>query len=179
MGRFSWFWMSDNPSLTPELIEKYQNKVIFEKIAVNFKMTDEFLEKYEDKLFYGYLMLNSSMTPYLVEKYCSKHANIDGDTYLKGFFRGEYGSNPSLALRYLDSNSDLSEWFGKLIREDPYINWNYLSCFPLFSVDLIEKYIVNVRWSHVSNNPSLTREFIKDHADRLNWGVLSGNSLNR
>ena len=171
--------MSDNPSLTPELIEKYQNKVIFEKIAVNFKMTDEFLEKYEDKLFYGYLMLNSSMTPYLVEKYCSKHANIDGDTYLKGFFRGEYGSNPSLALRYLDSNSDLSEWFGKLIREDPYINWNYLSCFPLFSVDLIEKYIVNVRWSHVSNNPSLTREFIKDHADRLNWGVLSGNSLNR
>ena len=64
--------LSLNASLTPALIEKYEDKLVWQYLSMNPALTPALIEKYIDKWDWQMLSQNPSLTPALIEKYKDK-----------------------------------------------------------------------------------------------------------
>ena len=72
--KYEWDWvkLSENPSLRPEIIIKYEDKWSWILLSENPCLTSEIIIKYEDKWDWDYLSENPSLTPEIIIKYEDK-----------------------------------------------------------------------------------------------------------
>jgi hypothetical protein len=172
--KINWKWLSQNPSLTPALIEKYEDKLNWNNLSKNPSLTPALIEKYEDKWDWYNLSENLSLTPALIEKY----------KYKLSWYA--LSSNPSLTPALIEKYKDKFSWYA--LSDNPaltpaliekYIDkwdWEMLSRNPSFTPALIEKYEDKLDWEGLSINPSLTPALIEKYEDKLNWEMLSLNA---
>ena len=171
--KLDWSYLSQNPSLTPSLIEKYENKLNWDMLSYNSSLTPALIEKYKDKLDWSYLSKNPALTLALIEKYEDK---LDWE---------ELSYNPSLTPAFIEKYEDKLDWYelssnpsltpALIEKYKDKLYWGELSLNPFLTPALIEKYIDELDWYELSKNPSLTPAFIEKYKDKLVWQNLSQN----
>ncbi len=185
----SWEWgklgFSRNPSITPEIICK-RSDIQWDwedrGISTNPSIDAEFIFQHAEKPFIwdvGGLSANPAINPRVVEFYDSKpwswgimglSSNLAmTEEFVQRnsnkFHYGEYGlsSNPAISIQFMLENPGEWHWGGaslkasvREIENNPEIGWD---------------------WKAISRNPLITRDFIYEHAEKLDFGRigLSGN----
>jgi len=195
--RLNWEILSQNPSLTPALIEKYEDKWNWSNLSTNPSLTPALIEKYEDKWDWDFLAQNPSLTPAVIEKYEHRWGSWGDLSYHRSLtpaFIQKYenrlnwsnlSENASLTPALIEKYEDKWDW-NRLSRnraltpaliekyEDKW-NWNWISKNPCLTPALIEKYEDKWNWGYLSENHSLTPAVIEKYEDKLNWDILSKN----
>ena len=194
--KLNWYYLSENPALTPALIEKYKDKLNWNRLSKNPSLTPALIEKYKNKWNWEYLSFNPSLTPALIEKYIDR---LDWDSlsynpnltpaviekYKDELHWGNLSVNPSLTLAFIEKYKDELIWGD--ISANPNLtpafiekykdkwNWDWLSKNPALTPALIEKYEDKLDWYKLSDNPSLTPALIEKYEDKWHWDYLSRN----
>lgn len=138
-NKLNWSFLSENPALTLSLIYLYIHKISWIGVSNNINIDETFITKYIDRLNMSRLSRNPAFTMMLVEKFkdrvCWRTLSY----------------NPSLTTSYIDKYIDMFVDNDNLIM-NPNIN----------TLDLFDKYIVKSQVNTVDWNSLIFNKFLYD-----------------
>ena len=141
-----WYYISQNPKLKEEFIEKYKDQLDWDCISIHRKLSEEFIEKYKDRVNWRFISLHQKLSEEFIEKYKDR---VD-------WYR-------------ISSNQKLSKEFIEKYKDG--VDWDCISLHQKLSEEFIEKYKDRVDWYWISSYQKLSEEFIEKYKDRVDWYI--------
>ena len=170
----NWGYLSLNPALTPDFIEKYKDKLNWSTLAHNPAFTPALIDKYS-----SLLNEQAKIAPHIWCSVAQNPSSVDMDLlnelkdedYLKCL-----SENPNLPANFILQNWDE-------------LDWPNLSLVYSLKQPLIDKYINSddfsstssffneegVKISLLSGNPNLSKAMIDKYIDTWEWSIMCGN----
>lgn len=155
-----WCWseLSRNPNITWKIIqENIDQPWVWHYVSENKNITIEIIEKNSDMLcYYESLSQNPNITVEFIEK-----------TINESWSFTRLSSNENLTLDFVRNNLNKDWW------------WSDLLCRKFITCDFIQEirnsvHSVHIDWYHLTENPNITMEFIKNNLnEEWNWDAIS------
>lgn len=187
-GGTSMFWSNSGVCFTPELIDRYSDRMDwfdFSWNSGNF-WSLELLERYEEQINWGVLSCNTQLpfTVELVERFYDRWT-----WHLLRANQGMY-QHEKIVMTFIDKlNWEMISHYSPFIDDDFVNRWYHKIDFSGLSTNesytsepkrltkLLERQISNNDFARLSQNTQInwTEEFIDRYIDQLDWDALSAN----
>ena len=163
----------DFENLSDFFIEKFADKLDWDRISFKQKLSEPFIEKFADRVNWGGVSASQKLSEPFIAKYADKVEwnFISEHQTLSESFIEKYADN--LDWRWISIEQKLSESF--IEKYAGKVNWSYISEHQTLSEPFVEKYADKVDWREISACQKLSEPFIEKYADRVNWELLSMN----
>ena len=161
----------DFENLSESFIEKYADKLDWDRISFKQKLSEPFIEKFADRVNWAGVSASQKLSEPFIAKYADKVEwnFISEHQTLSESFIEKYADN--LEWRWISIEQKLSESF--IEKYAGKVNWSYISEHQTLTEPFVEKYADKVDWREISACQILSEPFIEKYADRVSWELLS------
>ena len=138
-----WKYISEYQLLSMEFIEKYNNKIDWDKL--NIHLSEEFIEKWHNKVNWIKICYRQELSMKFIEKWHKKLCNI--------------------CWEYISEKSNLNEEF--IEKWNKKIHWKNISEYYAFSENFVNKWSDKLNFNYVLKNSRYSDEFYEKYKDKV------------
>jgi len=166
-------FITDNPDVPIEFLEKYKDYIDFNILVKGSKPTLDFIKRFKERLDINKLTSSKNITFDIICE-VSDHYDVNWKALTKNFmtqkFINKFKGKP-LDWNYISRNYKcLSEKFVHQYRN--YLNWSLIS-YSGFSVDFLQKHSTYVDWDNYLVNYELDELEILANIQYLKWNFVA------
>lgn len=168
--KIDWKEISNNHSLTCDIMEKYANELDWKLISSNNNVNIKIIRKFSKRFNWKILSGNSVMTLEIVREFQNMISwpDLSANTYIGARIIDEFKDR--LYPSCLSNNSSLT--IDHLYYYGDRLDWDKVSRHITLTFEIIEKFIDKLNVTKLSQNPSLTSNMIRRFRN-IDWNWKS------